>query len=184
MAQKGKPRKRKRETYIHDNDELSVASNAVNRRLHKDFAPAPPHSPEKRVYDRFDKLMGYSADDDMFEQPPVAREGPAAIKVKVRAKRYNNSVSLLFFGAALRRDLLSSCQDHPVHTFIPLRDAYGDALIKREGRGPWRSTCTICKDPNPTWRCEDCFGGRMLCTSCVLERHREEPLHCLQVSFY
>ncbi|KAJ7874256.1 hypothetical protein B0H13DRAFT_2348668 [Mycena leptocephala] len=162
MAQKGKPRKRKRETYIHDAEDLSIASNAVNRRLHKEFALAPPRSPEKRAYDRFDELMGYSTNDDMFEQPPVAREGPAAIKVRVRAKRYNNS-------------------DHPVHTFIPLRDAYGDALMKREGRGSWSSTCTICQEPNPTWRCGDCFGGRMLCTSCVMERHRDEPLHCLQV---
>ncbi|KAJ7796830.1 hypothetical protein B0H13DRAFT_2245360 [Mycena leptocephala] len=56
-----------------------------------------------------------------------------------------------------------------------------DALLKLEGCGPWWSMgCTVCFDANLTWRCEDCFGGRLLCVTCITERHRDEPLHLLQ----
>ncbi|KAJ6461985.1 hypothetical protein C8R47DRAFT_993232 [Mycena vitilis] len=72
-------------------------------------------------------------------------------------------------------------QDYPVKTWIPERDNCLDALIRREGRGPWwMRGCTLCKDPDPLWRCVDCFGGRMLCEVCVTERHRDEPLHLLE----
>ncbi|KAJ7749127.1 hypothetical protein B0H16DRAFT_1319479, partial [Mycena metata] len=65
--------------------------------------------------------------------------------------------------------------------WIPKRDQYADALIQREGRGPWWSEgCAGCDTPSPTWRCEDCFGNRMLCRACVTQRHRDEPLHILQ----
>ncbi|KAJ7018076.1 hypothetical protein C8F04DRAFT_977957, partial [Mycena alexandri] len=61
------------------------------------------------------------------------------------------------------------------------RDAYADRLMRLEGRGAWWTKgCAQCKEENPTWRCEDCFGGRMLCMSCVIERHHDEPLHLLE----
>ncbi|KAJ7660352.1 hypothetical protein DFH06DRAFT_988965 [Mycena polygramma] len=61
------------------------------------------------------------------------------------------------------------------------REKYAEALVKREGRGAWwQDGCTNCDEPDPTWRCQDCFGDRMVCASCVLERHRDEPLHWLE----
>ncbi|KAJ7601668.1 hypothetical protein DFH06DRAFT_1025237, partial [Mycena polygramma] len=66
-------------------------------------------------------------------------------------------------------------------TWIPNRDLYLDGLMRQESRGPWwLRGCTLCKEANPLWRCEDCFGGRMLCEVCITERHRDEPLHLLQ----
>ncbi|KAJ7731090.1 hypothetical protein B0H14DRAFT_3097890 [Mycena olivaceomarginata] len=72
-------------------------------------------------------------------------------------------------------------QDHPIKTWIPCRDDYCDALLKLKGRGPWWSEgCAICKEANPTWRCEDCFGNRLLCQVCIVEKHKDEPLHQFQ----
>ncbi|KAJ7191676.1 hypothetical protein B0H12DRAFT_1039760, partial [Mycena haematopus] len=66
-------------------------------------------------------------------------------------------------------------------TWIPERDNYLDSLIQLKGRGAWWSNgCVACKHPNPTWRCEDCYGNRLLCGACVVEKHRDEPLHFLQ----
>ncbi|KAF8191957.1 hypothetical protein K438DRAFT_1590620, partial [Mycena galopus ATCC 62051] len=63
-------------------------------------------------------------------------------------------------------------------TWIPCRDSYCDALLQLKGRGPWWSKgCARCNNPNPIWRCADCFGNRLLCGACMIERHRDEPLH-------
>ncbi|KAJ6504786.1 hypothetical protein C8R47DRAFT_1174651 [Mycena vitilis] len=61
------------------------------------------------------------------------------------------------------------------------RDTYADALMKRQGRGIWwHEGCTDCGASDPAWRCQDCFGDRVLCVSCATERHRDEPLHWLE----
>ncbi|KAJ7846077.1 hypothetical protein B0H14DRAFT_2584366 [Mycena olivaceomarginata] len=101
-----------------------------------------------------------------FEDPDfneaVVSEGPATLKIKVKKKRYENS-------------------DHPIKTWIPCRDDYCDTLLKLKGRSPWWSEgCAICKEANPTWRCEDCFGNRLLCQVCIVEKHKDEPLHQFQ----
>ncbi|KAF8192863.1 hypothetical protein K438DRAFT_1590153 [Mycena galopus ATCC 62051] len=106
---------------------------------------------------------------------PVVSEGPAALKIKVKKKRYENSVRGLFL---LGEHIKKGVQDHPIKTWIPCRDDYCDAFLKLKGRGPWWSEgCAICKETNPTWRCEDCFGNRLLCQACIVEKHWDEPLH-------
>ncbi|KAJ6452203.1 hypothetical protein C8R45DRAFT_1057032 [Mycena sanguinolenta] len=157
-------KKRKREVYTHNAAvEAPSATNASNRRVHVERHPAPPRSPEKqRDRDNYDALMGFSDYEGTDE--PAAIEGPAALKIKVKqkAKRYENS-------------------DHPIKTWIPERDNYLDGLLQLKGRGAWWSNgCAVCKHPNPAWRCEDCFGNRLLCGACVVEKHRDEPLHFLQ----
>lgn len=83
-------KKRKRAVFVNDpGGDMSIASTATNRRLREEQTLAPPRSPEKRAHDNFDYLMGYADAGDDFPQVP-AREGPAAIKI--RAKRYENSV--------------------------------------------------------------------------------------------
>ncbi|KAF8215391.1 hypothetical protein K438DRAFT_1436151, partial [Mycena galopus ATCC 62051] len=65
--------------------------------------------------------------------------------------------------------------------WIPCRNDYCDALLRLKGRGPWWSEgCAVCKDQNPSWRCEDCFGNRLLCKTCVVEKHRDQPLHLFE----
>ncbi|KAJ7635975.1 hypothetical protein DFH06DRAFT_1139060 [Mycena polygramma] len=133
--------KRKREAYIHrDGEETSASGTASNRRVRKEVNYAPPSPTKKPTFDGFDAAMGYDPDDASFDQP--VREGPAAIKIK--AKRYDSS-------------------DHQVKFWLTHREKYAECMVRREGRGPWwAGGCGVCEEANPTWRCEDCFGGRML----------------------
>ncbi|KAJ7866049.1 hypothetical protein B0H14DRAFT_3084255 [Mycena olivaceomarginata] len=152
--------KRKRTVYTHDPaaESTSVASTATNRRIRREVNVAPPPSPEKtRPFDQFDAAMGYDPEGIEFDAPAPVREGPAAIKIKVKKDKPENS------------------------TWIPHRNDYLDGLVQREGRGLWWSSgCAICHEPNPTWRCGDCFGDRMLCFSCLKDKHRDEPLHLFE----
>ncbi|KAJ7841679.1 hypothetical protein B0H13DRAFT_1910144 [Mycena leptocephala] len=161
---KGKKCKREREVYTHNpSASRSVTATATNYRVREERRPAPPPSPEKgrntANADNFDELMGFDSMD--WAGPPIIAEGPAAVKIK-KAKRYENS-------------------DHPVKTWIPWHDIALDGLLRLEGRGGWWTHgCVQCQEANPTWRCKDCFGGRLLCSSCIFEKHRDEPLHLLQ----
>ncbi|KAF8197291.1 hypothetical protein K438DRAFT_1933798 [Mycena galopus ATCC 62051] len=149
-------KKRKRTVYTHNSgvEEPSNSAAISDRRVRVEHHPAPPRSPQKnQARDAFDDLMGFNGDTFMPEV--VTPEGPAALKVKVK-KGYENS-------------------DHPVKTWITERNAYLDGLLQREGRGPWWSNgCAICKNLNATWRCEDCFGNRLLCSGCVIGHPFEE----------
>ncbi|KAJ7727865.1 hypothetical protein B0H14DRAFT_3518738 [Mycena olivaceomarginata] len=122
-------KKRKRTVYTHSvSNKESIVTNATNRRVQIGHHPAPPRSPQKEV-DNFDYLMGFAGDDEIAG--PVLPEGPAALKIKVKAKRYENS-------------------DHPVKTWIPEHDKYNDGLLQLKGRGPWWSQgCAKCHHPNP-----------------------------------
>ncbi|KAJ7173841.1 hypothetical protein C8R46DRAFT_893144, partial [Mycena filopes] len=67
--------------------------------------------------------------------------------------------------------------------FIRKRNNLQDALLRREGRGPWWTKGCMgegCLAGDATYRCSDCFGGRLLCAGCALNRHRDEPLHLLE----
>lgn len=176
-----KPNKRKRTVYTHTaSTARSVTSTAgSSNRIREDHRPLPPPSPEKwraRAQDDFDALMNI---DTWGEGPPLIAEGPAAIKIR-KAKRYEKAVGP--FNLFHSTPLTPSSQDNPVKTWIPHRDQYLDRMMRLEGRGAWWTKgCAQCKESNPTWRCEDCFGGRMLCMSCCISRHQDEPLHLLQV---
>ncbi|KAJ7870848.1 hypothetical protein B0H13DRAFT_2236440 [Mycena leptocephala] len=152
------PRKKSRKVYVHDAnaENVSTATTGTTSRVRVEHNPAPPPSPEKkRVYDVFDRAMGYDADDPMFDAP-VRAEGPAGIKITKKKRKAPRN-------ADTRNSLL-------------------DALLRREGRGPWWSKGCMgegCLDLRAEYRCEDCFGGRLLCRACMVQRHRDEPLHII-----
>jgi hypothetical protein len=75
-------------------------------------------------------------------------------------------------------------KDRPIIPFIRERNNLQDALLCREGRGPWWSKGCMgegCLELRAEYRCEDCFAGRLLCVRCAVERHHDEPLHILHV---
>jgi hypothetical protein len=87
----GQKKKRKRDVYKHDSSiTKSMTSTATNHRMREEIRPAPPRSPEKRHADNFDELMGLDSMD--WDGPPLVAEGPASIKIKKKATRYENSV--------------------------------------------------------------------------------------------
>jgi hypothetical protein len=57
-----------------------------------------------------------------------------------------------------------------------------DELIRMEGRGSYiQSICAECSKPQPTLRCEDCFGRELFCQDCVVKLHIRNPLHHIKV---
>ncbi|KAG2128024.1 uncharacterized protein EDB93DRAFT_1243611 [Suillus bovinus] len=41
-------------------------------------------------------------------------------------------------------------------------------------------SCLGCNCPSPEYRCDDCLGSELYCSSCILLAHVRHPLHCLQ----
>ncbi|KAJ6591797.1 hypothetical protein DFH09DRAFT_1306514 [Mycena vulgaris] len=112
--------------------------------------------------------MGYAGEDDNIPPVPGLPEGPAGINVKTKKKK------------APRNDET----DHPILAFIPQRNDFLDGLLRHEGRGPWWTKGCMgvgCLALQAEYRCEDCFGGWLFCRACIVERHRDEPLHIVQI---
>ncbi|KAG2078357.1 hypothetical protein BDR04DRAFT_1124244 [Suillus decipiens] len=54
--------------------------------------------------------------------------------------------------------------------------AFLDETLRLEGCGNTGDSC-FCGLAAPVFRCQDCFGMRMLCNQCVLHSHASNPLH-------
>jgi hypothetical protein len=88
----------------------------------------------------------------------------------------------------LQCSLLIVTQDVPLKTWIPFRDEYLDECNRLEGQGEeYLGECVGCRTVEPAFRqepmlrCDDCFGGQLMCRSCCLEQHRALPLHRIKV---
>ncbi|KAJ7025958.1 hypothetical protein C8F04DRAFT_1190993 [Mycena alexandri] len=65
------------------------------------------------------------------------------------------------------------------------RDVYLSTLVR--AHGPADASLAVCpgcqglSKLRPQFRCRDCFGGVIYCKECVVKRHAENPLHCLEM---
>lgn len=60
-------------------------------------------------------------------------------------------------------------------------------LLRWDGRGDQMHTlhCPNCEGAaEPTVRCEDCYGGILVCVKCAVKIHRHHPTHRVEVSSY
>ncbi|KAG1787612.1 uncharacterized protein HD556DRAFT_1434387 [Suillus plorans] len=63
-------------------------------------------------------------------------------------------------------------KDHPL---------FLEKILRLEGKGNLRNApCSRCGDLSPKYRCEDCFGVNLHCSSCIKAAHQLHPLHRLQ----
>ncbi|KAJ7463594.1 hypothetical protein FB451DRAFT_1042950, partial [Mycena latifolia] len=69
-----------------------------------------------------------------------------------------------------------------LHSYRPRRDEYLRALLRRDGcLNADSEVCRACKDKSTAnFCCEECFGDDMLCASCIVDRHAENPLHWIE----
>ncbi|KAF8439266.1 hypothetical protein L210DRAFT_3646022 [Boletus edulis BED1] len=68
--------------------------------------------------------------------------------------------------------------DHPILAWAQDdRQAFLDELLRLEGRCGHSEFCIACKTSPALFRCSDCLGTDMLCSSCLLESHQSTPLH-------
>ncbi|KAG2127943.1 hypothetical protein DEU56DRAFT_872715 [Suillus clintonianus] len=61
------------------------------------------------------------------------------------------------------------------------RPLFLEEILRLEGKGNLRNApCSGCGDLSPNYRCEDCFGVNLQCSSCIKTAHQLHPLHRLQ----
>ncbi|KAF8157396.1 hypothetical protein BJ912DRAFT_1026998 [Pholiota molesta] len=91
----------------------------------------------------------------------VLDDNSKSVASKAKRSRDNNTQSKLHQWLAFRSDTL-------------------DELLRHDGLGGSLEddSCTICKNVVGMVRCKDCFGGgRLRCNVCMVQTHREAPLH-------
>ena len=137
-------------------------------------------------YDTIDLLPGDETEEGLgweAEDLPVA--------AKVAAKRYPTSVSVVDFTRSCYSD---SLQDDPLREWagqsksdLGYREEYLLEMLRLEGRGDVSAEmeCMSCASTNPgVYRCEDCLGRLLECSTCCVFCHRLLPLHIIQVSIH
>jgi hypothetical protein len=63
-------------------------------------------------------------------------------------------------------------------------ETFLDEFVRLDGRGEMATDrCRRCKKRKPEYRCRDCFSIELFCKECVLEYHKYNPLHFLEVRF-
>ncbi|KAL0948665.1 hypothetical protein HGRIS_010468 [Hohenbuehelia grisea] len=133
----------------------------VKERLARTPTPPPTHSQLRQLDD---KMLGISTHDSSHDlTQPSGLDSVSGIVVEPRKKYLNSQAPLL--------------------TWIAYRDLYLEACMRLEGRGLQASdsaTCAGCTDGLPTFRCRSCLSPRMLCQACMLSRHADQPLHCIE----
>ncbi|KAL0576148.1 hypothetical protein V5O48_005839 [Marasmius crinis-equi] len=74
--------------------------------------------------------------------------------------------------------------DSPVRTWSSgHRDEYLDHILVLEGRGRMHANegkCARCTSECASFRCKMCWGLRVVCRSCLVKTHVDEPLHHIE----
>lgn len=150
----------------------------------------------KRIPEEEDK--NYRDDLPFFDAPTAVEGHEPEPSQKVQARRYLSSVSDL--ESFSMRHRLKYLQDKPLEQWVEAGcpNAYLDELICLEGRRQHTSVgCPSCVRrvvasgtldpdhpitfPSPTIRCNECFGGELVCVECCLRNHIYNPLHAIKV---
>ncbi|KAF7971367.1 hypothetical protein HWV62_21322 [Athelia sp. TMB] len=69
--------------------------------------------------------------------------------------------------------------DAPLLNWIPGIDSCLQEILRLEGRGDhmYDTVCPKCKERDPLYRCEDCYGAELYCSTCLVLIHARSPLH-------
>ena len=136
-----------------------------------------------------------SPPEPLHEDPPTdIREeitapvdpGPGELPPRLVAKhkrarvRENDSVS---FMSVFSAELIITRRQTRMADWLEYRSIMLDELLRKDGLGdlPTPGTCVNCMKLVGEYRCDDCFGGNMYCSECILSSHCQLPLHRIQV---
>lgn len=74
-------------------------------------------------------------------------------------------------------------QDESLRNWEPQCDSFLKVLIEIEGRArPSQLSCVDCGNEPGDFECAECYGREMRCGFCIVQVHRQNPLHKIQVS--
>ena len=71
--------------------------------------------------------------------------------------------------------------------WLPYRPVFLDETVRHDGLGDTlggSGLCPNCSTRAARFKCNDCYGGVMRCSSCIVSIHQELPFHRLQVRMY
>ncbi|KAF7325365.1 CxC2 domain-containing protein [Mycena sanguinolenta] len=148
------------------------------RRVYVQELRVEPPSPVKRM--RRDALR---TDDDPAPMPlPDLRE------FSINSERYQlgifDNAEPLDFPPSEPPPRIVKPSDPSLSEWRAKRDAYISALMRRDGTGDdglsGTVCCPACHAPVADFRCRDCFGDTMYCSSCIVQKHGENPLHRIE----
>lgn len=167
----------------------SRSNTSTSTRFHP-YAQGAHSVPEEEFYDLpFEYEDGEGGgmgsaptpDEDLEGSAAAPVAGPAGITVlpHEKAKRYENSACP--FIHSFKAPPHCNFQDAPLKTWVDYREHYIDEMMGLEGRGRLQASCAGCNIAHPIYRCKDCLHGCLWCSSCILEKHRMQPLHMIEV---
>ena len=128
-------------------------------------------------------IDGVPFDDTFTPVIPADVANPTGIHVRVKAKRYQNSVCIS--SAIIRNTSDVPLEDAPLVTWKKYRQEYLDTCLILDGCGRHNGHCAsaTCQRSGATFRCRDCFGYRLYCKACIIACHHDQPLHILEVNY-
>lgn len=67
--------------------------------------------------------------------------------------------------------------------WLAQRSVMLDELLRMDGLGGLTTPgkCTRCMERVGEYRCEECLGGDLFCSVCIVSCHHQLPLHRIQV---
>jgi hypothetical protein len=71
-------------------------------------------------------------------------------------------------------------QDDLLFSWMAERDKYLAEMIMLDARGH-EDLCTQCGASDAPFRCLECMGDDLFCTSCLVSNHKRSPFHIIQV---
>ena len=97
-----------------------------------------------------------------------------------RRKRANDSVHFLFYQLSVLLTVLQT----KMRTFLGLQYTLLDDIVSLDGLGDRRpDLCSSCSKPQsgPLYRCLECAYSLLHCGECIINLHKVQPLHRLEV---
>jgi hypothetical protein len=82
-----------------------------------------------------------------------------------------------------RRSELTIHPQTRMSDWLAQRSVMLDELLRMDGLGSLATPgkCAGCMERVGEYRCEECLGGNLFCSACIVSSHRQLPLHRIQV---
>ncbi|KAK1216163.1 hypothetical protein PQX77_021216 [Marasmius sp. AFHP31] len=189
MPKAKKPKNRCRETTTSDlkTSTHEVFSQSKCRVYSSSITLQVPKVPTATVYSPTD-LSNFSmpvSEDDMVDSGMdldfITTMVSEAVKKPQKLAKEPGNIKVNLKNTAQAKRYLDS--DAPLVTWQEShRDDYLDWFMCTEGRGRlFDGRCSRCTGPDAQFRCLGCDGLRVVCRTCIIRTHIDEPLHRIQV---
>lgn len=139
----------------------------------------PPTSNQEEV----SEVAGVEESETLATSENPSESRPQRKQKRPKPNKENDSVRVLPYPYLLTPRTYPHLQTGMAR-WLQYRSVFLDEFLRLEGLGDRLDVlmvCPDCSDALAQFRCKDCSGCIMRCSSCVVSFHRDLPLHRLQV---